>query len=293
MTLASRFNLRRAKPAKKADKADVVLGEDWDGPDHAQENVRTLRRSRGIVSLNRSPLARKIITFNLLALVVLAAGVLYLNPFRDSLVFQRERGLVREAEIVANVFETNLGNDIPADRLTPIGVRRTLKGLDLPIGVEVFVFGDNQKLLGETKGKPRPTSKPVAGLDQKVRSTLITDFLNSVWEGVSTLLAPSNKDQAELDPLEMAQALIPETLVGSTQVKTGQDPSGDTVFSVAAPIQKNGRTIGAVAMTSASGEIDYLVRIEREQVLQMFVLAILVSIGLSFVLASTIANPLS
>jgi two-component system sensor histidine kinase ChvG len=35
------------------------------------------------------------------------------------------------------------------------------------------------------------------------------------------------------------------------------------------------------------------VRIEREQVLQMFVIAILVSIGLSLVLASTIANPLS
>jgi two-component system sensor histidine kinase ChvG len=35
------------------------------------------------------------------------------------------------------------------------------------------------------------------------------------------------------------------------------------------------------------------VRAEREQVLQMFVIALLVSIGLSLVLASTIANPLS
>ena len=32
---------------------------------------------------------------------------------------------------------------------------------------------------------------------------------------------------------------------------------------------------------------------EREQILQMFVIAILVSVGLSLVLASTIANPLS
>jgi two-component system, OmpR family, sensor histidine kinase ChvG len=35
------------------------------------------------------------------------------------------------------------------------------------------------------------------------------------------------------------------------------------------------------------------VRYEREQILQMFVLALLVSIGLSLMLASTIANPLS
>ena len=51
--------------------------------------------------------------------------------------------------------------------------------------------------------------------------------------------------------------------------------------------------VGVVALTSAAGEIDRLVRYEREQVLQMFVIALLVSIGLSLVLASTIANPLS
>ena len=47
---------------------------------------------------NRSPLARKIVTFNLLALIILVAGVLFLNPFRDSLVVQRELGLVAEAD---------------------------------------------------------------------------------------------------------------------------------------------------------------------------------------------------
>ncbi|WP_336043423.1 HAMP domain-containing sensor histidine kinase, partial [Pseudooceanicola nanhaiensis] len=39
--------------------------------------------------------------------------------------------------------------------------------------------------------------------------------------------------------------------------------------------------------------IDAMVRSERERVLQMFVIATLVSIGLSLVLASTIANPLA
>jgi two-component system sensor histidine kinase ChvG len=48
-----------------------------------------------------------------------------------------------------------------------------------------------------------------------------------------------------------------------------------------------------LALVSPSGEIDALVRAERERVLQMFVVALLVSIGLSLVLASTIANPLS
>jgi two-component system, OmpR family, sensor histidine kinase ChvG len=51
--------------------------------------------------------------------------------------------------------------------------------------------------------------------------------------------------------------------------------------------------VGIVALTSAAGEIDGLVRHEREQVLQMFVVGVLVSIGLSLILASTIANPIA
>ena len=67
---------------------------------------RAGRGRRGSVSLNRSPLARKIIVFNLMALVILVAGVLFMNPFRDSLVLQREHGLVTEAQLIANVVET-------------------------------------------------------------------------------------------------------------------------------------------------------------------------------------------
>ena len=59
------------------------------------------------------------------------------------------------------------------------------------------------------------------------------------------------------------------------------------------PILQGSEAVGAVAVASAAGEIDSIVRGERERVLQMFVIATLVSIGLSLVLASTIANPLS
>ncbi len=82
-------------------------------------------------------------------------------------------------------------------------------------------------------------------------------------------------------------------MTGGTQVDTGLDENGSTVFAVSTPILHNDRPIGVMALVSAAGEIDELVLSEREQVLQMFVIAILVSIGLSLVLASTIANPLS
>jgi len=291
MTIASGIDVRNTEPARNA---EIVLGEDWDGANHAEEALLSARRRRrGIVSLNRSPLARKIITFNLLAMVIMVAGVLYQNPFRDSLVFQRERGLVAEAKLIADVFEAQIDANGVAALPAQNKISGTLENLDLAEGIEVFVFDGAGVLLGDTRGQTRAPTIPVSGLDKDTRSTVITDLLNSVWEGVSGLLAPKDISQPDLDIGDLAQSLVPGTLAGKAQVKTGNNRAGDTVFSIATPVTHNGKAVGVVVINSAAGEIDYLVRIEREQVLQMFVIAILVSIGLSLVLASTIANPLS
>lgn len=285
--------MRNSKPKKKA---DVVLGDDWISPQTTSHSeVRAKRARRGLISINRSPLARKIVTFNLLALIILVAGVLYLNPFRDSLVFQRERSLVVEAELIADVFEAQFSRGAPVNMITGDGlnVGGTLTGLDLPPGVEVFVFDPSETMIASTVGTERAAPQPILGLDRDGRSSFITGFLNAVWEGISGLLSPAAQIDTKNDAETQARRLIGKTLAEGTQVHSGIDNVGSAVFAVSTPIVQNGRAIGVVALTSATGEIDLLVRNEREQVLQMFVIAILVSIGLSLVLASTIANPLS
>jgi hypothetical protein len=105
------------------DRADIVLGEDWDRPAGTVESeLRAARQRRSMFTLNRSPLARKIIMFNLLAIVILVAGVMYLNPFRDSLVHQRERALAVEAQLIADIFEASLPRSAPAEPLTGDGI---------------------------------------------------------------------------------------------------------------------------------------------------------------------------
>ena len=290
MTLVSGIDVRRGKQAKNA---DIALGEDWDGPDQTQDSALNTRRRRGFVSLNRSPLARKIITFNLMALIVLVAGVLYLNPFRDSLVFQRERGFVVEAGLIADVLEARMLASGAADLSDSAKISETLANLDLPVGVEIFVFDGTENLVATAQGRANPESTPATELEKDTRSTLITGFLNSVWESVSGLLAGGGDSESDNNSETMARALVPGASAGNPQIKTGRDPAGNTIFSVATPVMWDGAPIGVIAVTSPAGEIDYLVRTEREQVLQMFVIAILVSIGLSLVLASTIANPLA
>ena len=47
---------------------DVLIGDDWVSPNGlAEKDLQESRRRRGLITLNRSPLARKIITFNPLA----------------------------------------------------------------------------------------------------------------------------------------------------------------------------------------------------------------------------------
>lgn len=281
MTAAPRIVMDDPRPRKTG---EVLLGEDWVSPDTTVESLRETRSRGGLVSLNRSPLARKIIIFNMMALVILVAGVLFLNPFRDSLVLQREAGLIREAELISNVFEAQLKPPTP-----DFDFQAALADVQLGAGVEAFVFDPAGGLVASRVG-PAITDGDIPG---GVRSTVITDFLNSVWNGVSSILTFGSEEAAKIDGESLARKAFPAARAGQTGSHTGHDVDGGTLFSVGTPIWAAGEVMGVVALTSAEGEIDRLVRYEREQILQMFVVALLVSLGLSLVLASTIANPLS
>jgi len=280
---------------RSSGQPEILLGEDWD--EQAKDGSRLEsppRQKNKWLQLNHSPLARKIITFNLLALVVLVGGVLYLNQFRDGLVTQRARSLVTEARLISKVFEAELPSVGPVDMvagdgISPIGI---LGALNLPESVEVFIFDNREQLVGSTVGLARAPESTV-GLKNKLPTdgTFITDFLNFMWEKLSAVLN-RNDDAVSGNAETHARLLGVKALSGITESHNVTDRNGQLIVAVATPIRRDGEVLGAVVLTTVSGEIDQIVRREREQVLQMFVIALLVSIGLSLVLASTIASPL-
>lgn len=280
MTLAPEIDSR---PKRKAPRAEVIIGEDWVQPHGSVESeLRDRRARRGLLSLNRSPLARKIVFFNLLALLLLVAGVLYINPFRDSLVEQRERALIVEASLIADAVSLQWASDAPAE-----GAQALIDRMTIRPGTELFVFDTEGGLMARQSATA--SADPSGAQDG---STLITDFLTTVWDGMASVFSAGGPG-GDTDPEALARDLHASALGGSIEVSAGRDHSGNTIFAVAAPVAGPESPQGVVALASAAGEIDQLVRIERERVLQMFVVALLVSIGLSLVLASTIANPLS
>lgn len=273
--------------SKPVRQADVVLGEDWIGADAAAESeARAKRDGRGVIAMNRSPLARKIITFNLLALLVLVAGVLFLTPFRESLVLQRERAIVSEAELVAGFLSARNNAEIAGDP------GELLNTLPLPSGASVFVFDASGELTGSLEAPVRPSAADV--LVARERSTILTDTLGRIWGGMAWIFGQDTaRPKADTDNAALVKTLVEDALKNGTEVRSSTDLFGNTIFTVATPIMSGDVKTGAVAIASAAGEIDGLVAAEREQILQMFVIAILVSVVLSLVLASTIANPLS
>ncbi|WP_293451400.1 sensor histidine kinase [Planktotalea sp.] len=289
MALVERITPRRAPRARQ--EMDVVLGDDWIAPDSTVEKeARDRRARRGLLSLKRSPLTRKIITFNLIALNILVAGILYLNSSRDSLASQRAASLVGEVELVADVFEAQIAiDDASGLAESDEDIKSTLGALDLRNSVQVFVFGPEGGLVANATGS---TANLNAELGSERGTTIIVDALSNFWDLTTSPF--DNNEPIQVPSLEeQLNDLVAQSSSGETVVGKGLNSVGGAIFTVTTPIMVNGQSVGTVALASAAGEIDQLVKSERERVLQMFLIATLVSIGLSLVLASTISNPLS
>ena len=180
------LNSVRRAAKKDAGTPNVVLGDDWVQPQGVGDNELVEdRRKRGLYNLRKSPLAKKIVTFNLIAMILLIAGVLYLNPSRDSLAYQRANGLVNEAELIADVLEAQMPATAPISLMTADGIDvvATLEQMDLRGGIDVAVFDKDGSLVASTVGATDGSS--ISGLNRNESDTILTDFLASTWIGVA------------------------------------------------------------------------------------------------------------
>jgi two-component system sensor histidine kinase ChvG len=282
MTAAPRIG----KEGRRDRSDDVVLGEDWtSGEGLVDPALRASRDRRGVVSLNRSPLARKIILFNLLALLVLAGGVMFLNPFRESLVVLRQEALIAETLLVSDVFEA-----VVAETEAPLDAERAGRVLEtVQVGPEgeAFVMLPDGSLAARKVGQER-----IEG-ELQVRPTPIVDTLTAAWNGVAGLFKRATPEAEEVDRFALARALFSSAVQGQGAQVAGRASDGGRLFAVAEPVFRQGEVVAVVVLTGDQGVIDILARAEREQVLLIFIASLMVSFGLSLMLASTIANPLS
>jgi Signal transduction histidine kinase len=275
--------------------SDVVLGDDWVRPQSAVDTeVRIHRARRGLFSIFQSPLARKIILFNMLALVLLVAGVLFTNPFRDSLARQHEVALVAQAEGLADVVGA-LPALVPGGGEYATAAARQVRAgavnaLILNDETEVLLLDAEGRIETARRGSGARSSTPLDTIDVDGSPTLISDLLDAIWSALSAVVPGDRSPQPE--PSALLTELHAEAMQGRSASRVLRLDDGFRMLA-AAPVLVGGAPVGAVVMQQIPAGIERMLRSEREQVLQMFIVALLVSVGLSLVLASTIANPLA
>ena len=262
-------------------RTDVVLGDDWVGPGDAVESeVRASREKRGFLSISSSPLARKIVLFNLVALVILVASVLFTNPFRDSLLRQQEEMLGQSAQILADVMAAAGGlsgsKDVLAQRLT------------MDQRYELVMVDTAGMIVARVRGAQAAPLDPLAE-----RSTPISNLLSSIWRVMTYATGAKLVETAAPDFDGMLMTMFAENQRGVRASYTHRGDGDDMWIAASAPVVLNGAFDGTVLLRRDARDTAALMRHDREQVLQFFLIALMVSIGLSFVLASTIANPLA
>ncbi|WP_337267726.1 sensor histidine kinase [Oryzifoliimicrobium ureilyticus] len=266
-----------------------------------------------------SSLTRRIVFFNLTALLVLVGGILYLNQFREGLIDARVESLLTQGEIIAGAVSASASVDTNSITIDPQKLLELQAGqsitpapndedLEFPIDPEK-VAPVLRRLISPTHTRARIfdadanlllDSRHLYSRGQVLRFDLPpVDDQSQTWgEWISTLfnkmLQPRNlplyKEAPGGDGSIYPEVMNALTGVRGAVVRTTE--KGELIVSVAVPIQRSRAVLGVLLLSTQAGDIDNIVHAERLGIMRVFGVATLVNVLLSLMLSSTIANPL-
>ena len=254
----------------------------------ALQNMRS--RFGGAMSSTRSPLTRKIITFNLVALSLLVTGILFLNQTREGVIDLRKRTLVADAQVLSITLAQQLETSGRDDMLDP-QVFGLLERLSRPINSRVQIYSADGTLLTSVDGRPE-VFKPVE-VNLPGRTNSLDDILSDVTNRLSAVFkSPVTVEETPEQHADNVEVALQSIRSGRPNLVVTRNAAEQTIITAGMPITVDGQNIGALVLSTLGGEIDSYLSGERKQILQVFFLAIVSSVLLSFALANTIGRPL-
>ena len=222
------------------------------------------------------PLTRRILAVNLLTIVLLAFGVLYLDAFRNQLSEERLTLIHREAEMTASVLA-----------ITPAATRDSvLLSLARSTGSRIRVYGSDGSLRSDSWKATGPTYTLRDPTTQKWNK----DAARALDRGFNALVGAKPLD----DFIEPAEDKLQSWSEGTYARQTGQAvtkvrnaPDLTPVFSAAAPVGEE-----TVLLTTNDREFTRTIRSQRTSLAMAMAIAVVLSVLLSLFLARTIVRPL-
>ncbi|MBT5413115.1 MAG: HAMP domain-containing protein [Rhodospirillaceae bacterium] len=254
-----------------------------------------VRRRRGRLI---SPLTRRVLAINVLALAIPVGGLLYLDEYKAGLVEAEFVALRTHGEIVAGALaEGAVTTDLSGKSEFLIErTRQMVRRLVEPTRVRARLFhpggmlmADSRMLIGSggvVKVEDLPPPSPPDGVTEP-----IVDIYDTVagWfrSGENLERYREFSDQRAQQYAEVQRALLGEPAKALLRAE-----DGTLVLGVALPVQRYKKVIGALYLTADSQEIDAAIRAVRFDVLKIFAIALAVTVLLSLYLAGTITRPI-
>lgn len=248
----------------------------------------------------------RIVALNIVSLLVLVVGMLYLSDFRNRLIETRKKTLgiegsviVRSLTLEAAPKASDVVDDpifgLPLENAYTISLEKSyfiLRSLTEKTKTRGYIYNADGSWLADTtrlyeRGKlmriQQPSRKEEIG-------TIYQLWLNveRLMRGQSLpILNDTNLNAGKTIP-EIAAALEH----GTDSLILRENEIGETLLSLAMPIEKGGKVLGALLLLTVDGEIDGTLAGERTSVISTWLLVLFVTTAGSVILAGTIAGPM-
>jgi two-component system sensor histidine kinase ChvG len=274
---------------------------------------------RAIVSRFSSSLTRRIVVLNLGGLLVLVVGFLFLNQFRADIIEARTQSLRTQSEIIAAAIaasaavETNsitidpekllqlapgetvaptVGEDESIEfSINPERIGPVLRRLVTPTRTRARIYDRDGLLLLDSRALSsrgvilRPDANDSVAED--------TTRIERLWIAVKRWFVPVRKKRVDEPWIGNAKSHpeVDRALHGEAISVVRVNADGETIVSVAVPIQRMLTVRGALLLSTQGGDIDAVIASERWAILRFFLVLAVVMFVLSMSLAGTIAEP--
>lgn len=316
--------IREAAHAKNPQK-DLPFHNDEYADEDIEPKVKRksfLSRSFKVVKQNLfSSLTRRILFLNLAALTIFLSAILYMNQFREGLIDAKTESLLTQGRIIAStiassatatpdaitidpdkLWQLKAGESLqpklePLDNFTypinPEQVAPLLRQLITPNQTRARIYDSDGAIILDSRnlyaaGQIKQfTLPPISGQERRV------GWVETIGNTLNKLLqSHSNPIYQELDGSGRQYEEVQSALTGAPRHIVRQTEAGKLTVSVAVPVQRFRAVLGVLLLSTEGDDIDRIVREERVAILRIFLVASIVILVLSALLASTIATPL-
>lgn len=262
------------------------------------------------LSFTKRSLLARLIGLNMLGLLVLSGGFLALHEARQLLTNAYQQSLEAQARLIAGALSQTARADDPfqffepsiIDRLLRDGppqrwqlqdAERVMRGARQASTARLRLYGRNGKLILDSAHMGR-SAQVIAKTLPPMDDDAMPGFLGGLWRDAQRLLwrppAPLLSEVNAADGAQLSE--VASALRGRKASLQRQSENGGDVLTVAVPVQGYRAITGALMLSTQPGEIDALLAQERQLVLQLSAIALVVNLATSLILAATMIAPI-